>query len=281
MLPPLIGAAALHARLDDPALYLLDIRSMVDGGGAAAFHAGHVPGATHSDYVEAGWRQKRGAVPGLLPDPIHLAQLIGSLGLEPQHEVVIVYAGVNPSDLAAAARVYWTLKLVGVAQLSILDGGFRAWIADAARPVESGPGRNREPNKAELRLLPGLHSPLDASLAAFESASATFVDTRALSYFHGQQKSPDSRSAGHIPGAFQADYSENYDPQTGGFRPLPQLAARHANLPDGPLISYCNTGHTAALTWFVLSELLERPNTALFDGSMSEWTQDPTRPVAV
>jgi thiosulfate/3-mercaptopyruvate sulfurtransferase len=46
------------------------------------------------------------------------------------------------------------------------------------------------------------------------------------------------------------------------------------------VISYCNTGHLASTSWFVLSEVLKRPHVTLYDGSMSEWTQDPDRPVA-
>ncbi len=50
-------------------------------------------------------------------------------------------------------------------------------------------------------------------------------------------------------------------------------------MPKGEAISYCNTGHSAAGDWFVLSEVLGRPDVKLYDGSMSEWTQDPERPV--
>ena len=58
------------------------------------------------------------------------------------------------------------------------------------------------------------------------------------------------------------------------------LATLYGGIPKGPAISYCNTGHTAALNWFVMSELLGREEVALYDGSMTDWTQDPERPVA-
>lgn len=51
-------------------------------------------------------------------------------------------------------------------------------------------------------------------------------------------------------------------------------------MPQGPVVSYCNTGHSAAANWFVLSEVLGRDEVALYDGSMTDWTQDPDRPVA-
>jgi thiosulfate/3-mercaptopyruvate sulfurtransferase len=46
-------------------------------------------------------------------------------------------------------------------------------------------------------------------------------------------------------------------------------------------MSYCNTGHQAATSWFILSEVLHRPGITLFDGSMSEWTEDPERAVEI
>ncbi|MCA3629769.1 MAG: sulfurtransferase, partial [Methylobacterium sp.] len=38
-------------------------------------------------------------------------------------------------------------------------------------------------------------------------------------------------------------------------------------------------GHTAALNWFVLGEVLGRPDVTLYDGSMTDWTPDDKRPV--
>ena len=46
-------------------------------------------------------------------------------------------AGVNVLDFGSAARTYWTLKVVGVKDVSILDGGLAAWKA-AGLPVETG-----------------------------------------------------------------------------------------------------------------------------------------------
>ena len=86
--------------------------------------------------------------------------------------------------------------------------------------------------------------------------------------------------AGHIPGAVSRDYSAAFDTATGRFKPAADLAALFGPVPQGPAISYCNTGHTASLNWFVMSELLEREEVSLYDGSMTDWTQDPERPVA-
>lgn len=276
----LITAEALAKRLGRPNLVILDIRSSVDGGGKAAYEAGHIPGAVHTNYVADGWRAKIGNAPGMLPPLDHLAGLIGRLGIEPHDDVVIVPAGVSATDFAAAARVYWTLKLIGHGQQAILDGGFRAWSADPARPVEAGPSAPKPADPYPVVVQQQLRSTADAALIASRSKLATLVDARSAGYFEGREKAAESTRAGHIPGAISRDYAEAFDLGTGRLKPVGDLSQLFATVPTGPAISYCNTGHTAALNWFVLSEVLNRDETSLYDGSMTDWTQDPERPVA-
>ena len=276
----LIRPETLLARLGDSNLVVLDIRSSIDGGGKAAFEAGHVPGAVHSDYVADGWRAKVGNAPGLLPQLDHLSALVGRLGIKPHDDVVIVPAGVSATDFAAAARVYWTLKLIGHGQQAILDGGFKAWTADASRPVEAGASAPKPAEPYPVVMQQRLRSTSDATLVASRSKLATLVDARSASYFEGREKAPEATRAGHIPGAVSRDYAEAFDPATGKLKPAGDLEKLFGAVPNGPAISYCNTGHTAALNWFVMSELLGRDETALYDGSMTDWTQDLERPVA-
>jgi thiosulfate/3-mercaptopyruvate sulfurtransferase len=276
----LIAPEAVAARLGDDTLVVLDIRSSIDGGGKAAFEAGHIPGAVHSDYVADGWRAQVGNAPGMLPPLAHLAALVGRLGIKPHDDVVIVPAGVSATDFAAAARVYWTLKLIGHGQQAILDGGFKAWSADPRRPVEGGPSVPRPAEPYPVVMQQTLRSNTDATLVASRSKLATLVDARSASYFEGREKAPEATRAGHIPGAVSRDYADAFDPATGRLKPVGDLAKLFGAVPQGPAISYCNTGHTAALNWFALSEVLGRDEVALYDGSMTDWTQDPERPVA-
>ena len=116
---------------------MLDIRSAIDGGGAQAYAAGHIPKSVHSDYDKAGWRVTRNNVPFMVPTVPELEKLIGDLGIDEDTRVVVVPAGVNVLDFGSAARTYWTLKYVGVKNVSILDGGVAAWRS-AGLPVETG-----------------------------------------------------------------------------------------------------------------------------------------------
>lgn len=275
---PLVSAEDVEARLGDPVLLVLDIRSKADGG-KEAFAQGHIPGAVHSDYEADGWRRAEGGVPGLLPTAEHLANLFGRLGLRPQDQVVVVSAGAGAMDLAGAARVYWTLKSAGHPRVAVLDGGYRAWTENSSRPIEIGAGSPRQATIYPVSFHDSLRSDLGRTQEALRAHSAAFVDARSAAFFEGREKAPSSKAAGHIPGALSRDYSQTVDARTGRLLPLDRLKDMFGSVGEGAVINYCNTGHTAALNWFVLSEVLGRPETRLFDGSMAEWTQDPARPV--
>ncbi|CAN7406376.1 sulfurtransferase [Bosea sp. LjRoot237] len=275
----LVSPKALADALGSPGLVIIDIRAAAEGG-RQAFEAGHIPGAVHSDYAADGWRAKVGNAPGMLPPLDHLAELAGRLGIIPPSEVVIVPAGLTASDLAAATRVYWTLKLIGHGQQAILDGGFKGWQTSPRIPIETGPSKPRSAPPYPVVVQQKLRSTADATLVASRSKLATLVDARSSSYFDGKEKAAEATRAGHIPGAVSRDYAAAFDPATGGFKPAGDLSALYGPVPRGPAISYCNTGHTASLNWFVMSELLGRDEVSLYDGSMTDWTQDPDRPVA-
>ena len=141
---PLVTPEWLANRLrkpdpDAPDPLILDIRSVVDGGGRQAYESAHIPGAIYTDYANDGWRVTKGMASGLLPEPAALVALFSRIGLTPRRHAIIVSAGTTVGDFSAAARVYWTLKIAGHDSTSILSGGMVAWGRDATRPLEAGP----------------------------------------------------------------------------------------------------------------------------------------------
>lgn len=274
---PLVNAQWLNSHLQDRGLVVLDIRSAIDGSKPESFAQGHIPGAVHSDYDKSGWRVTRNNVPFMVPTTAELEKLIGDLGIDENSHVVVVPAGVHVLDFGSAARAYWTLKYAGVAKVSILDGGLAAWKA------------------AGLKLATGASTPsptiftatLDKSIVAEAaevekieaSGGATLLDARPVTYFTGKEKAPIVAAYGHIPGALSLDSAEFYDPATNKLKPKAELAAAVRHVPDGAVVSYCNTGHWAATDWFVMHEVLGRKNAKLYAGSMVEWTSNANRPV--
>lgn len=276
---PLVSVSWLKQHLDDKNLLVLDIRSAIDGGGAKAYEEAHIPGAIHSDYDKAGWRVTRSDVPFMLPTVAELEKLIGDIGIDESTHVVVVPAGVSFTDFGSAARTYWTLKVVGVNNVSILDGGIAAWKA-AGLPLENGV-KKPSPTIFTAALNEKLLSRLEDVTTSETAKNATLLDARPASFFNGKEKAPNAQAYGHIPGAINLDSASFYDAATNKLKPRAELAALAEQLPSqGPVIAYCNTGHWAATDWFVLHELLGRKDVSLYDGSMVEWTAKATLPIA-
>jgi thiosulfate/3-mercaptopyruvate sulfurtransferase len=183
------------------------------------------------------------------------------------------------------------LRYFGHDQVRVLDGGFRAWAA-AGRPVTAD-----EPDVAagDFAAGPGHLPVLDAAGAAALARSGVLLDARAGERYRGETE-PIDPVAGHIPGAVSAPTAGNVA-QDGRFLPPAGLRRRFAELgiaagpaPGGaaaattpgdaaPAVgAYCGSGVTAAHE--VLALTLAGIPAALYVGSWSGWTADPSRPVA-
>ena len=198
-----------------PILVVLDIRSAIDGGGAQAYAAGHIPKSVHSDYDKAGWRVTRNNVPFMVPTVPELEKLIGDLGIDEDTHVVVVPAGVNVLDFGSATRTYWTLKYAGVKNISILDGGIAAWRRPVcrSRPETNAPSPKIFTATVDKSIL-ALRPPTSRSIEG--KGGATLVDARPASFFLGKEKAPASKAYGQIPGALNIDSAEFYDPRAIG-----------------------------------------------------------------
>ena len=197
----------------------------------------------------------------------------------------------DDGDSTIAARAWWMLRYFGHDQVRVLDGGFRAWAA-AGQPVTAD-----EPDVAagDFAADPGHLPMLDAAGAAAVARSGVLLDARAGERYRGETE-PIDPVAGHIPGAVSAPTAGNVA-RDGRFLPPAGLRRRFAKLgiaagpaPGGaaaatapgdaaPAVgAYCGSGVTAAHE--VLALTLAGIPAALYVGSWSGWTADPSRPVA-
>ncbi|MDR3518934.1 MAG: sulfurtransferase [Azospirillaceae bacterium] len=274
---PVVTATWLRDHLATPNLVILDVRSADDEPGLD-FSAGHIPGARHSDYARAGWRVTVAGVPNQLPPVADLERLIGDLGIGNDSHVVIAAAGRTPSDLCNATRVYWTFRTLGHDQVSLLDGGFAAWIADPTNPIVTG-NRIFTPVPFTATLDTRWLATLDQVRDALAAGQTTLLDTRSRDQFEGDAKSSHARAAGTLPGARHLPTAELYSGRLPAPDTLIALFTARGITPGDETIVFCNTGHLATLGWFALSEVLGGSHVRLYDGSMSEWSADPQRPL--
>lgn len=275
---PLVSPAWLKQHLNDKKLVILDV---YDGNQKTAFAAGHIPGAQFTDFAHDGWRVKVGSVAGLLPPPKAAEKLIGGFGIDNNSHVVVVPGGRKKADFNAAARVYWTFKVLGHDNVSILNGGDKAWFADASNPVAKG-ASSATPKKFVARLHPEYLATRNDVKRVLKRHDAQLVDARSLAQYQGKAKSGAVRVAGTLPGAVNASAWNLLAPdgtRIANATTIDKVLAKAGVKASGPQIAFCNTGHLASGTWFVLREVKGNKNVRLYDGSMADWTSDPKLPV--
>lgn len=273
---PLLSPAELSSSLQEPNIRVIDIRD------PKSYASGHIEGAVNAPYGQ--WRGPA-SNPGELPEIKTLTKLVQSIGLEPDSHAVIVSSGANDTDFGAAARVYWTLKVLGLSDLSILNGGVKAWQS-ANLPLQTA-AATVTPSTFE----PTINQNLIASrnqlvdiTSNTGSVRALLVDARPENFFNGETRHTAAKVAGTLEGAVNVPHSLWFKPGTSEVVSQEQavsLATQHGlNKPDQEIVSFCNTGHWAATNWFVLSELVGDEDVKLYAGSMVDWTQgDQALPV--
>lgn len=267
---PLLTPEALQALLTNPSVRVIDIRPPKE------FATNHIAGSVNAPYGQ--WRGPA-TNPGELPDHSKLVALVQKLGLTESTHAVVVSHGKDTTDFGAMARVYWTLKSLGLKELSILNGGLKAWEG-AKLPFSNVP----------VQVAPSTYAPVfDATwlstrqeiTQSIKLSNAVLVDSRPDAFYQGKTQAPAAKLAGTLPGAVQLDFNQWFAPKSTLFvdtAKAKEIAAQ-IHIPEGQdAVAFCNTGHWAATDWFGMSEVAGIPNVKLYAGSMVDWTQQPDFP---
>ncbi|RPF36870.1 thiosulfate/3-mercaptopyruvate sulfurtransferase [Streptomyces sp. TLI_185] len=237
--------------------------------GRAEYAAGHLPGAVYVDLDSelASAPGERGRHP--LPDLEVFGAAMRRAGVSAGTPVIAYDGGQG----WAAARAWWLLRWTGHPDVRVLDGGLPSWEG----PLEtSAPA----PAEGDFEPVPGGAGLLDADDAAVLARAGVLFDARAGERYRGEVE-PIDRVGGHIPGAVSAPTNENVGAD-GRFLPAEELAERFKALgaADGSQVGvYCGSGVSGAHE--VLALAVAGIDAALYVGSWSEWSSDPSRPVAV
>jgi len=263
--PLLVDAAWLRARLGEPSVRIVDMVTEPE-----AYQKGHIAGSVYLNVNDARIPVSAGGF--RLPDADEAARLFRGLGITPDTHVVIY----DDTGGLHASRLFFTLDVFGHAKVSILDGGVHAWsraklplTTDLPRVAPTGyrPALRAERVATAEWLRDRLRDPGVAIVDARSQAEYTGVDRRA-------------KRGGHIPGAVNIEWKRNLRLDW-TFKPLEDLRAMYAGrgiVPDKTVVTYCQTHHRAAHSYFVL-RLLGYPRVVGYDRSWVEWGNREDLPI--
>jgi thiosulfate/3-mercaptopyruvate sulfurtransferase len=268
MSDPLVSTAWLAERLGDPNVRIVDGSWWMPAegrSGHAEYLAAHIPGAAFFDIDRIADHETD--LPHMLPSPEAFAQAAGRLGLS-RDATIVAY---DTFGVRAAARVWWTLRVMGFEKVFVLDGGLRAWQAEG-RAVEQGQATPR-PASVSHAFEPALLRNVDDVRALIGSQDAQIVDARGATRFRGEVPEPRAGlRSGHMPGAHNVPF-DNLLASDGRMKPAAELAEifRSAGVDlDRPVVATCGSGITASVLALALARL-GRDRAAVYDGSWTEW----------
>jgi thiosulfate/3-mercaptopyruvate sulfurtransferase len=218
----LIEPGDLNQKLSEKGLRILDTRPRAD------YAKGHVPGAVRVDVKS--W-QALGKKEGGFRDAKAWGEEIGCLGIARDSRVA-----VYGSNLTDTARVWWTLKYLGVEDVAIVNGGWSAWTKEKLSEETTIPvvkSTTFEPRFQADRLEE------IATLKKVDNADKVkIVDARSEGEFTGKQLK--GKKGGHIPGATHLEWKELLG-DDGRFKTpdqLRKLFRERGILPDDTAVCY-------------------------------------------
>jgi thiosulfate/3-mercaptopyruvate sulfurtransferase len=269
---PLVPTSWLAGRLDDPRTVVLDatlppvgITPPVDT--FARYVASHISGAIFFD-IEA-LSDSSTPLPHMMPTAEAFSLDMSALGIDDRMAICIY----EQEGVFSAPRAWWMLRTFGARDVSILDGGLRAWVA-AGLPTSSGPVYRTPAN---------FHATLDREgirdfpqMQQLIAGRGQILDARSAGRFTGAAPEPRSGiSSGHMPGATSIPYTELV--ADGRLKSVEQLhkvfEATGVDLKQ-PITTTCGSGVTAAVIALAL-EIAGADRVSLYDGSWAEYAQHP------
>lgn len=196
-----------------------------------------------------------------LPDLSVFVEKVGRFGIKNDSQVLLYDDG----DLPMASRLWLMLKLIGLKEVYILNGGFKALVNHNIPLTDELPAYKE--NKFEVQLDLSYICSMEETKQALNDPKAIVVDSRAPERYAGLIE-PFDKIAGHIPGTvnyfwkdlFKEDQVKNYGDLEAHFLEMNNYEK---------VIVHCGSGITGAVNQFFMREL--NIPAVLYLGSYSDW----------
>ena len=267
----------LAAHLKAPDIVVLDATwrpPSAETGAFAAYQGEHIPGAVYFDIDAVA--DTASDLPHMLPSSVKFSSMVRKMGIGDGMHIVVY----DRDGLFSAARAWWMFRVMGVKEVSVLNGGLKKWMAEG-RDIEDLPPPPRTARHFTARIDARLVRDMAEVAATVQNGRPQIVDARSRERFAGVEEEPrEGMRAGHIPGSINLHFAQliNADGTLKDPDALRQIFIAGGVDLGQPMITTCGSGVTAAILALGLSQI-GHDQWSLYDGSWSEWGADPNMPI--
>ncbi|MEM9740326.1 MAG: sulfurtransferase [Pseudomonadota bacterium] len=271
---PLVTAKWLKDNLAAPDLRVIEATWYPDFHGKAGkafleYSSGHIPGAVFFDIDTI--KATDTDLPHMLPGTVAFSSSVRKMGIGDGNRLVVY----DRNGFMASARVWWTLRTMGVKDVVVLDGGLQAWESAGGKIEDMPPVAVERHFTARFRS--DLVKSKDQVQTALSDGLTQIIDARSPGRFSGTEPEPrPGLPSGHMPGSrnVPAGSLVNSDGTMKGAQALQALF----DVSDAPIITSCGSGVTASTLALALARI-GRDDVAVYDGSWTEWASTDGYPI--
>lgn len=250
---------------------------IIDARDEKSYRANHIPGAINSGWqpftdMEAKQPGDKGW--GTLLEKSRLSEVISKYGIDDSKTVVIYSAA--PKGWGDDGRISWTLKVAGLKNVKILNGGWKTWESKGYPTSMDVP----VPTATNFTI-----STIDESLNTTTEYikqnldTIKIIDAREAKEYNGATDFGEKRG-GHIPNAINITWSKvlNVDGTLKDQKALEELFTSYGITKDDEIVSYCTKGIRSGYLTLIL-RMAGYDKAKNYDASFYEWSGDSSLPI--
>ena len=251
---------------------------LVDARPESLYSGGHISGAVNASWTYfANINAQTGTKKwGTIWQPSTMAKRIGALGINGK-KTVVVYD--DAGGWGQSGWALWILRMSGVKNAKILEGGFTAWKKEGGAV-----SRTVHKNKAVAFSIPKYkeHYLVDTEWINnnLGKNGLVLLDVRTLAEYQGKIRPFQEKRAGHLPGAIHIEM-QNFVQDQYHFKEVEEiveLLKKHCITPDNEIVVYDTAGVRAAFVTMAL-RYAGFHKSQCYDEGFQAWAGNPELPL--